>query len=192
MIYFTFFHSLFWQNTMKERGGLPFSVFSGPKCSITQPHGCQSRRKELSLPTSSVAACFTDSGGRADSSKEGHRHHSHCRPGTAGHCPRPGVTTVSLKHASLSAARGRPRGQGVSWQEGRTVSFHFHSISYRCCFCFQLTFSFVHSIRPSVQDAFIFAGHERGLGRGGGATCRPRSQGLTAKSGPQTSRERRL
>lgn len=36
MIYFTFFHSLFWQNTMNGGWGLPFLFFSGPKCSIMQ------------------------------------------------------------------------------------------------------------------------------------------------------------
>lgn len=74
MIYFTFFHSLFWQNTMKERGGLPFLVFGGPECSITQPRDAKADAGGSVYPLRQLPAAFTERGG-ADSSKEGHRHH---------------------------------------------------------------------------------------------------------------------
>lgn len=190
MIYFTFFHSLFWLNTMKKRGrGLQFLFFTGLICSIMQKsyttHGPKQKklahfnhffyclssllRKGMGLKTQKKAI-----GTKVTFSTAWHW----AFPTTNQDSPRngtPGLSSVQTKPwhhngfwniSSLIIGHWLNFVSGSHWQKGEKVSFNFHKIRKVAglLLCFLLSLLFIYSIGYSIQEAFIFPGHELELG----------------------------
>lgn len=124
MIYFTFFHSLFWQNTMKK-GGRDYRFYSSVGQNVQSrrratPHMCQSRRNELRSPAFPPAIHLYGEENGAGHTKGGHRHDSRPRQGPRRGAPHgnPSLPGAALLAASaltgactrsLSGARGSGR-----------------------------------------------------------------------------------
>lgn len=112
MIYFTFFHSLFWQNTMKKKGGITVFILQWAKMfnHAKELHHTCAKAKEISSvyllflwPPS-----FIEKESRAENSKEGHRYYSHLEHGPRLDIPDNKLRLTQNCLSGLSSALTKP------------------------------------------------------------------------------------